>query len=181
MDQAVRPFAVGERGLEGIARRRQPVLDDGFHAALAERTACLLVGQDALQAGDLCGQGADVLLRGVDHREPGFELRQLFGRGLRAEREVLADALADRVETFGQAFLNLRSRVGEIVADALQPPEHLDLRAHQLIDLLLGAGMPLQLGLRLEPALAAGAQEQRNDDRECEDACGHWRGDRKAT
>ena len=106
---------------------------------------------------------------------------QLFGRRLRAGGEILADALADGVEPLGQAFLDLRTGVGKILADPLQPSEHLDLCAHQLFDLLFGAAMALQLGLRLQPAFAAGAHEQCHRDHERKGAGDHRPGDRKST
>ena len=73
--RAVRPAAVGERVLEFVEALRQSVLDDDLHAALAEGAAVLLVGEHALQRGDLGGELGDVLLRAVDHRQPLVQLR----------------------------------------------------------------------------------------------------------
>jgi hypothetical protein len=47
---AVGPRAVAQRALKIIGALVQPVPDDGLHAALSERPARLLVGEDVLQA-----------------------------------------------------------------------------------------------------------------------------------
>ena len=75
---AVRPAAVGQRELEFVAALRQAILDDDLHAALAECAALLLVGEHALQRGDLGGELGDVLLRAVDHGKPLVELLQVL-------------------------------------------------------------------------------------------------------
>ena len=49
-DRAIRPRAVRERELEFVGAFREPVLDDHFHAALAEGAALLLVGEHARAA-----------------------------------------------------------------------------------------------------------------------------------
>ena len=52
----------------------QAVLDDGFHAHLAEGAARLLVGQDLLQADHVGGELGQVLLCRVDDGEPLMQL-----------------------------------------------------------------------------------------------------------
>ena len=56
--------------LEFVRALRQAVLDDRFHARLAERAACLLVGEHVAQRRDLRGELGEVLVRVVDHAEP---------------------------------------------------------------------------------------------------------------
>ena len=48
-NRTIRSAAVGEHELELVATLRQSILDDDFHAALAEGAALLLVGKHALQ------------------------------------------------------------------------------------------------------------------------------------
>ena len=81
-DEAVGPLAVRERRLEAVGVARQGVLDDGFHAQLAEGAALLLVGQDVLQRDDARRKLGDVALGACrSRRDAHCSLRQIF-RGL---------------------------------------------------------------------------------------------------
>ena len=101
-DQAVRPVAVGKRRLELVARGRQPVAHDRFHARLAEGAALLLVGEDVLQLDHLGGEVGDRPLRLVDHRQPLAELGQALVGAARRLAHRLADPVAEAVEPVGQ-------------------------------------------------------------------------------
>ena len=98
MQQAVGPLAVGKRGLEGEGAFRQPVLDDGLHAHLAEGAARLLVGEDLLKGDHVAGEVGEVLLRRVDHGEPLMQLGDGVGGLARRLGQVRADPMGHAVE-----------------------------------------------------------------------------------
>ena len=61
MDKTVSPFAIRERRLKGIGIRRQRLGYDVVELDFAERPACLLVGQNVLQADHIASQFLDVV------------------------------------------------------------------------------------------------------------------------
>ena len=87
-----------ERVLELVSRWRQPVLDDRFHAALAEGAARLLVGEDVFQADDLLRQPGQLRLRRVDNGEPLVQFGEVIAGRARLALQPLADARPDRIE-----------------------------------------------------------------------------------
>ena len=109
-------------GLERVGALGQAVLDDGFHAQLAEGAPRLLVGEDLLQAHHVVGKIGQVLLRGVDDGEPLVELGDQFMGLARGLVEVGADPLRHAVEPLvdgaGDVALARHADLGE----ALEPP-----------------------------------------------------------
>ena len=146
VDAAIRPRIVRQRELEFIGALRQPVGDDGFHAALAEGAAALLVVEHLLQRRHGRGQIGDVLLRRVDHRQPRMQLLQMVGGVLGRGLHRLADVLRHRVEPRIHGLLQLRVRVLQPAAHGIEP-------GVELGQALLGRGS----------ARAARAQQQHDD------------------
>ena len=125
---AVGPGLVGERVLEGVGPLGQAVLDDGFHAPLAERAARLLVGEHALQGRHLTGEIGDVLLRAVDDREALGELLQILGCALLGLLERIAQPMRDRIEPLVDGMGELRLAFRQHADHGLKPRGGLGLR-----------------------------------------------------
>ena len=132
MDHAIRPGGIRQRELEFVGALRQPVLDDHFHAALAEGAALLLVGQHALQRGHLRGQRGDVLLRGIDDGEPFVQPVEVLAGLLGGVLDRLADAVGDGVEPLGKGLLELGLPVRQHVAHGAHQPGGFGLQPAKL-------------------------------------------------
>ena len=142
---AVGPALVGQRELEFVAALRQPVLDDQLHAPLAEGAALLLVGEHALQRGDLRCQIGDVPLRAVDDHEPLVELLQALDGVLPGRGHRLVEVVRHRIEPLVDRAVQLGLAAGEQVAHALDAHRGLRLQPRKLDQLLVG-------GFRIVPA-----------------------------
>ena len=105
LDRAIGPRAVGQRGLKFIDADRERIGDDGFHAALAEGAARLLVGQHLLQRNDMSRQRGDVLLRFVDDGQPRLDAAQRLGGLVGVLFERTSQLLRQRIEALGQRSL----------------------------------------------------------------------------
>ena len=154
---AVRPRAVRQRELEFVGALRQPVLDDRLHARLAEGAARLLVGEHLAQRGDLGGEVGEILLRGVDDREPLVELVQALHGLLGGGRHRLVEPAGDR----GEAFRNHARKLGLPAAQGLahraQAADRLRLDAGEAREALLDLLSAVGLGGGLADAFARGA------------------------
>ena len=168
--RAVRPHLVGERVLEFVTALRQAVLDDDFHARLAERAALLLVGQYALQRGDLGGEIGDVFLRGVDDGEPLVQLLQMLAGVRRGLLQRIAEPVRHRLEPLVDRGLQLRLAVAE-------HPDH-------GFEALPGGALRLRQfghdgGLRLRRIAAAPEHDNQRRDRGQSHDNGHNREERQ--
>ena len=138
VDDAVGPGAVGERGLESEGALGQRVAHDGFHAALAEGAARLLVGQHVLQGEHLAGEVGEVLLRGVDDGEALVQLGEMVDR-VPGRREPMPDPALQAVQPLGEQAHEIGLARAEHLADGLHPAGHLGLDAgdlgHAVVDL----------------------------------------------
>jgi hypothetical protein len=101
-------------------------------------SARLLVGQHALQRGDLRGQLGDVLLRVIDDGEPLVELLQVVGRVLGRGLHRRAEMLGDGIEPLVHRALQLRLGLRQQFAHGLDPGAELD---DALIGELRGGGL----------------------------------------
>ena len=128
---AIGPGAVRQRVLEGVGALGQAVLNDDFHARLAEGAARLLVGEHALQRGHLGGELGDVLLRVVDHREPLVELLQVLGRVQLGLFQRIAEPVRDRIEPLIDRVLQLRLAVADHADHGFEPRRGIGLRPRQ--------------------------------------------------
>ncbi len=148
---------------------RQPVGDDRLHAALAERAARLLVGQDLLELHDLARQRLDVGLRRVDHRQPLLQLRQVFVGRLRLLGDRMAEPRAHPIKPFADRFRQFRLPAAEHLGDGAHAALHLGLRAGDLRH----AGFCLASALgclhgsqRAGPARAPQGNRQHDDEKQ---------------
>lgn len=131
-DDTIRPASIGKRSLELIGPLRQAIGNDGFHACLTESAARLLVGENRLQLDNLPGQRLDIVLRGIDDRQPLLQFGQVFMGRLRLFRHGLADAAGHAVEALADRLVELRLARTEKFRHGLHAALHLRLALQDL-------------------------------------------------
>lgn len=138
-DGAVGTRAVGQRLLESIGAHRQAIGDNRLHPRLAESAACLLIGEDRLQADDVLRQRLYVVLGGIDDGETLLQPLQVLVRRLGLFGDRRADALRHSVQAL----------VDRLVQLGLPRAEHFGHRRHAPVHFRLDLQKLGHTGIRL--------------------------------